>query len=113
MIHLRNLYSGDQSKLIFGNTRVELERQLSPIKPSSLISITLIKELQELKRNETSLHLGAGVTFARLKSQLNQWNNENPNSICQVLLDQIRYFASTQIRNVASLGGNIIAAAAK
>ncbi|CAF1547660.1 unnamed protein product, partial [Rotaria sordida] len=73
-----------------------------------LISITHIKELQELKRTKDFLYFGAGVTFTPLKSKLIQWNNDN--SICQALLDQMKHFASTQIRNVASLGGNIISA---
>jgi CO/xanthine dehydrogenase FAD-binding subunit len=49
------------------------------------------------------------VTFTRLKSKLIQWNN-NDGGICQALLDQLKHFASTQIRNVASLGGHIISA---
>ncbi|CAF1261858.1 unnamed protein product [Rotaria sordida] len=108
LIHLRHIYPGDQSKLIFGNTRVEFERKFNHMKYPRLISITHIKELQELKRTKDFLYFGAGVTFTRLKSKLIQWNNDN--SICQALLDQMKHFASTQIRNVASLGGNIISA---
>ncbi|CAF1550153.1 unnamed protein product, partial [Rotaria sordida] len=109
LIHLRHTYPGNQSKLVFGNTRVEFERKYNKINNFRLISITHIKELRELKRTKNSLYIGAGVTFTRLKSQLIQWNNDD--SFCQALLDQMKYFASTQIRNVASVGGNIITAA--
>ncbi|CAF1272832.1 unnamed protein product [Rotaria sordida] len=109
LIHLRHTYPGNQSKLVFGNTRVEFERKYNKINNFRLISITHIKELQELKRTKNSLYIGAGVTFTRLKSQLIQWNNDD--SFCQALLDQMKHFASTQIRNVASIGGNIITAA--
>ncbi|CAF2520096.1 unnamed protein product [Rotaria sp. Silwood2] len=109
LIHLRHIYPGNQSKLIFGNTRVEFERKYSKMNYSRLISITHIKELQELKQTKNSLYIGAGVTFARLKSKLIEWNN-NDNSFCEALLDQMKHFASTQIRNVASIGGNIISA---
>ncbi|CAF1457701.1 unnamed protein product, partial [Rotaria sordida] len=108
LIQLRHSYPGNQSKLIFGNTRVELERKYNQMNCSRLISITHIRELQELKRTDDSLYIGAGVTFARLKSKLVQWKNED--KFCQALLDQMKHFASTQIRNVASIGGNIISA---
>ncbi len=108
LLHLRHTYPGDQSKLVFGNTTVQIERKFQQINSSRLISITHIKELQQMKRTKDSLYFGAGVTFAHLKSQLIQWNDDS--AFCQALLDQLKHFASTQIRNVASLGGNIIAA---
>ncbi|CAF5063769.1 unnamed protein product, partial [Rotaria sp. Silwood1] len=108
LIQLRHSYPGNQSKLIFGNTRVEFERKYNQMNYSRLISITHIRELQELKRTDDSLYIGAGVTFVRLKSKLTQWNNKD--KFCQALLDQMKHFASTQIRNVASIGGNIISA---
>lgn len=108
LLNLRHTYPGDQSKLIFGNTTVQIERKFQQIYFSRLISITHIKELQEIKRTNDSLYFGAGVTFTRLKSKLTEWSNDN--RFCQALLDQLKHFASTQIRNVASLGGNIIAA---
>ncbi|CAF2744826.1 unnamed protein product [Rotaria sp. Silwood2] len=109
LLHLRHTYRGDQSKLIFGNTTVQMERKFQKINYPRLIAITHIKELQEIKRTNDSIYLGAGVTFTRLKSKLIEWKDNN-DSFCQALLDQLKHFASTQIRNVASLGGNIIAA---
>ncbi|CAF3099719.1 unnamed protein product [Rotaria sp. Silwood2] len=109
LILLRHTYPGHQSTLVFGNTRVEFERRYNKMNNSRLISITYIKELQELKRTKDSLYIGAGVTFSHLKSKLMQWKDED--SFCQALLDQMKHFASTQIRNVASIGGNIITAA--
>ncbi len=53
--------------------------------------------------------LGAGVTLTRLQAKLTEWNDQKlDGGICQALIDQLKYFASTQIRNVASLGGNIV-----
>jgi CO/xanthine dehydrogenase FAD-binding subunit len=38
-----------------------------------------------------------------------EWNDKKlDGGICQSIIDQLKYFASTQIRNVASLGGNIV-----
>jgi CO/xanthine dehydrogenase FAD-binding subunit len=113
LIFLRHTYPGDESKLVFGNTRVEIERKSFQMKYRRLICITHIKKLQELKRTNNSFYLGAGVTFTQLKSKLIQWNNDKQNNdggICQALLDQLKHFGSTQIRNVASIGGNLIGA---
>ncbi|CAF1173308.1 unnamed protein product [Rotaria sordida] len=110
LLHLRHTYPGDQSKLIFGNTTVQIERKFQQMNYPRLIAITHIKELQEIKRTKDSIYLGAGVTFTRLKAKLIELNDNDNNGFCQALLDQLKHFASTQIRNVASLGGNIIAA---
>lgn len=112
LLELRRNYPGDASKLVVGNTRVQWERYLNPTKFSRLIALSNIEELQQMKQTADSLYLGAGVTFARLKSKLIEWVGEkiNDGGFSEALLNQLRYFASTQIRNVASIGGNIIAA---
>ncbi|UJR19997.1 hypothetical protein I4U23_023131 [Adineta vaga] len=107
LLYLRHTYPGDQSKLIFGNTRVQLERKFEQRIYPRLITVTHIKQLQEIKQTNDAIYFGAGVTFTRFKNKLMEWKD---NSICQALLDQLKHFASTQIRNVASLGGHIIAA---
>ncbi len=112
LLRLRQMYPGDASKLLFGNTRVQIERKFKQRKYPRLIAVTHIDELQQLKRTEHSLILGAGVTFTRLQSKLTEWNDNknNDGGVCQALLDQLKFVASTQIRNVASLGGNIVTA---
>ncbi|CAF1016904.1 unnamed protein product [Adineta steineri] len=109
LLNLRHTYPGNQSKLIFGNTTVQIERKYRNIHSSRLISITHIKELQEIKRTQDSIYFGAGITFTHLKSKLIEWIDDNDH-FSKALLHQLKHFASTQIRNVASLGGNIIAA---
>lgn len=112
LLHLRRTYPGDASILVFGGTRIQIERKFNHRKYSRLISATHIKELQKLERTGDSLILGAGVTFTRLQAKLIEWNNEAiiDGGLCRALLDQLKHFASSQIRNVASLGGNIVSA---
>jgi xanthine dehydrogenase/oxidase len=112
LLHLRRTFPGDASKLVFGNTRVQIEKKFQHQNYARLISVTHIKELQQLERTADSLILGAGVTFTCLKAKLIEWNQEknNDGGFCQALLDQLKRFASTQIRNVASIGGNIVVA---
>ena len=112
LLHLRHIYPGTASKLVFGNTEVQIETKFKRIQYPRLISITHVPELKTLKRTETSLIIGAGVTLSCLQSTLVEWNKNSKESddggICQAMIDQLKYFASTQIRNVDSFGGNII-----
>ena len=112
LLHLRQRYPGDAGKLVFGNTRVHIETSFQQRNYPCLISLTHIKELQQTTRTDDSLVLGAGVTFSRLKAKLTEWikDPKDDSAFCQALLQQLKRFASTQIRNVASLGGNIVAA---
>ena len=109
LLHLRSIYPGKESKLVFGNTEVQIETKFKRQKYSRLISLTHIEELRQFKRTSTSLILGAGVTLTCLLAKLTEWNDQKlDGGICQALIDQLKYFASRQIRNVASLGGNIV-----
>ena len=111
LLQLRYTYPGDASKLVFGNTRVQTDTQFKQNKYPRVIAITHIIELQQINRTSTSLVFGAGLTLTRLKEKLIEWKDENKNNdggIYQALIDQLEYLASTQIRNVASLGGNIV-----
>ena len=109
LLRLRCAYPGAASKLVFGNTEVQIETKFKRIQYPRFISVTHIEELQQLKRTSTSLLCGAGVTLTRLQAKLTEWNDQKlDGGICQGLIDQLKYFASTQIRNVASLGGNIV-----
>ncbi|CAF2816169.1 unnamed protein product [Rotaria sp. Silwood2] len=109
LLHLRSTYPGSASKLVFGNTEVQIETKFKRLKYPRFISVTHIEEFQQLTRTQTSLILGAGVTLTRLQAKLTEWNDEKVDGgICQSIIDQLKYFASTQIRNVACLGGNIV-----
>lgn len=109
LLALRSTYPGAASKLVFGNTEVQIETKFKRLRYPRLISVSFIEELKQMKRTETSLILGAGVTLTNLQAKLVEWNNQKlDGGICQALIDQLKYFASTQIRNVASLGGNIV-----
>ena len=109
LLRLRCEYPGGASKIIFGNTEVQIETKFKRLKYPRFISATHIEELQQVKKTSTSFILGAGVTLTRLQAKLTEWNDPRVDGgLSQALLDQLKYFASTQIRNVASLGGNIV-----
>ena len=109
LLRLRHIYSGSASKLVSGNTEVQIETKFKRIEYPRLIAITHVPELKLLTRTATSFIIGAGITLSCLQSTLHEWNNDiDDGGICQAIIDQLKYFASKQIRNVASLGGNII-----
>ena len=112
LLYLRQIYPGNQSKLVFGNTRVQMEKSYKKQYFPRLIAVTHIEELQQLKRTATTLTFGTGITFTRLQAKLLEWQNDNnaDNKVIQALLHQMTYFASTHARSVASLGGNIVSA---
>ncbi len=62
---------------------------------------------------EEGLHIGAGVTLTQLMELLRVQAAAQPahrTSALKALAEQLRWFAGLQIRNVATLGGNIITA---
>lgn len=65
----------------------------------SYIALDRIDELQQIERQGTQLRIGAGVTLARMESEL---IDELP-----VLGQVIPWFAAKQVRQRATLGGNI------
>ena len=109
LLRLRAAYPGAASKLVFGNTEVQIETKFKRLRYPRLISVSFVDELKQMKRTETSLILGSGVTLTNLQAKLVEWSDQQlDGGICQALIHQLKYFASTQIRNVASLGGNIV-----
>lgn len=99
------------AKIVSGNTMVQLERKFKNKNYSILIGVSHIQELNTVERSENGMIIGAGITIARLKEYLELWLKTLPTyqiSTCHALLDQLNIFGSQQIRNVATIGGNII-----
>lgn len=70
-----------------------------------LVDISRLPELKIIEQDGTQIHLGAGVTFAEaIRSEL-------LNQTAPLLVDACRSVGSPQIRNLGTLGGNVINAA--
>lgn len=64
-----------------------------------------------LQATEDGLWVGSSVTLSDLMDQLRSLGKTQPayaTSACTALLNQLKYFAGNQIRNTASVGGNIV-----
>jgi CO/xanthine dehydrogenase Mo-binding subunit/CO/xanthine dehydrogenase FAD-binding subunit len=86
---------------IGGGTDVQLLRQQGLSSSSRLVVVGSVAELRRIEmEDDGSLHIGAGVTLARLAAEL---GNDFP-----VLNEVVQTIASPQIRSVASVGGNLL-----
>lgn len=90
------------ARLIAGATELGLEITKKFKKLQTLISVEAVSELKEIKRTETEWHIGAAATLTQIEEKLAQ---EFP-----ALGDMLRVFGSRQIRNRATMGGNIVTA---
>ncbi|KAL2507325.1 Xanthine dehydrogenase 1 [Forsythia ovata] len=101
------------AKLVVGNTEVGIETRLKSYHYPVLISVAHVPELNQLIINDEGLEIGAAVKLSELVKVLKTVLDQRPpfeTSSCGAILQQIKWFAGTQIRNVASVGGNICTA---
>jgi len=90
------------AKLIAGATELGLEITKRYKKFSTLISTEAVAELTEIKATAAEWRIGGAVTLTVIKDKLGA---EFP-----MLSDMLRVFGSRQIRNRATMGGNIVTA---
>ncbi|MFM2294299.1 MAG: hypothetical protein RLZZ350_712, partial [Verrucomicrobiota bacterium] len=96
------LQNHSDARLIAGATELGLDITKRYKKFSTLISTEAVAELKEIKSTETEWQIGAAVTLTEIEDQLGK---EFP-----MLGDMLRVFGSRQIRNRATMGGNIVTA---
>jgi xanthine dehydrogenase small subunit len=85
------------ARVIAGGTDMALEITTAFKKFENLISLEGIPELLEIREVDGFLQIGAGVTLSRLETELH----------VPLLNELWIWFASRQIRNRATLGGNL------
>ncbi|XP_051208920.1 xanthine dehydrogenase [Lolium perenne] len=111
LLHLKSCYP--DAKLIIGNSEVGVETKFKNAQYKVMISVTHVPELNTLRVEEDGLQIGSAVRLAQLQKFLKRVVAErgsHETSSCQAILGQLKWFAGTQIRNVASVGGNICTA---
>lgn len=63
------------------------------------IALDRIAELQQLRSDDDGIHIGAGVSLRRLERELA--------GQCEALTQMLQWFAARQVRQRATLGGNL------
>ncbi|MGP8022003.1 MAG: xanthine dehydrogenase molybdopterin binding subunit [Limisphaerales bacterium] len=99
---LQLLKTNPDARLIAGATELGLDITKRFIKFPTLISAEAVPELKTIKSTETEWHIGAAVTLTEIYDKLAR---EFP-----ALGDMLRVFGSRQIRNRATMGGNLVTA---
>ncbi|KAL0419584.1 UNVERIFIED_CONTAM: Xanthine dehydrogenase 1 [Sesamum radiatum] len=101
------------AKLVVGNSEVGIETRLKSFHYPVLIHVAHVPELNQLIIKDEGLEIGAAVKLSELVKVLKVvLDQRSPfeTSSCRSILEQLKWFAGMQIRNVASVGGNICTA---
>lgn len=93
------------AKLIAGGTDLAIALNERQVSPEALIDLSGIVEMRRIWEEGKTLHIGACATFSDL--QFSQMVNKFCPSLCEAALTM----GSTQIRNLATIGGNVANAA--
>ncbi|KAF4083783.1 hypothetical protein AMELA_G00121330 [Ameiurus melas] len=111
LLELKALYP--TAKLVVGNTEIGIEMKFKNFLYPVILAPTYIQELNSIQYTETGIEFGASVTLTLLKEVLSGMVEKLPSyktEVFQAILEQLRWFAGQQIRNVAAIGGNIMTA---
>lgn len=99
------------AKIVVGNTEVGIEIKFKHFLYPIIIMPNLIPELNKIIDTDSSLIIGAAVTFREIENVLIKVIDVLPQYKTRALITinkMLHYFAGRQIRNVASIGGNIM-----
>lgn len=93
---------GGKAKIIAGGTDLVIGLRNGGQKPEILIDITRIKELRTIEEKNGTLSIGAAVTHSEVAS------SSLVKKYGKVLSDAASEIGSPQIRNLGTIGGNIV-----
>ncbi|XP_040295315.1 aldehyde oxidase-like isoform X2 [Bufo bufo] len=109
LLHLKVLHP--KAPLVVGNTAVGPEMKFRGVFHPVIIFPARIEELHLVTESDTGITFGAACSLTVLKDTLNNVVSRLPEEktkLYRTLLQQLSTLAGAQIRNTASLGGNII-----
>uniref|UniRef100_A0A665VNZ2 FAD-binding PCMH-type domain-containing protein n=1 Tax=Echeneis naucrates TaxID=173247 RepID=A0A665VNZ2_ECHNA len=102
-----------KAPLVMGNTNIGPDIKFKGVLHPLVISPTRVMELFQVTCTPEGLWLGAGCSLSEVQSLLEKLIPQYPEEkteLLRALAQQLRNLGSQQIRNVASLGGNIMSA---
>jgi CO/xanthine dehydrogenase FAD-binding subunit len=97
---------GVRSRALAGGTDLLVQVREGPVDFDRVVDITRVPELKVVQVGDDTVTLGAGVTFSEILAHA---------ALCErvpLLAQACRHIAGVQIRNRATLGGNVVNAAA-
>lgn len=99
------------AKVVVGNTEVGVETKFKKFDYKFLVHPVQVKELTKLTVTDKGITVGSAVTLMELQNNLQHQIDKQPEHETRVyreIVTMIHWFAGKQIRNVASVGGNIM-----
>ncbi|XP_036401086.1 aldehyde oxidase 6 [Megalops cyprinoides] len=99
--------------LVMGNTNIGPDIKFKGILHPVIISPIRVRELSEVTQTSRGVCIGAGCSLSAVKVLLEELVQQLPleeTEVFRALLQQLGNLGGQQIRNVASLGGNIVSA---
>ncbi|KAL5008240.1 hypothetical protein ScPMuIL_013821 [Solemya velum] len=113
LLLLKTVYP--DARLVVGNTEVGIEMQQKNMHYPVLVCTTNVPNLQRIEQMEhgIGIKVGANVTIARLEHFLKntvEKFSDHSTRVFTALIEMLRWFAGSQIRNMASVGGNVMTA---
>uniref|UniRef100_A0A8D0DGT1 Xanthine dehydrogenase/oxidase n=1 Tax=Sander lucioperca TaxID=283035 RepID=A0A8D0DGT1_SANLU len=110
---LRLKWKHPDARVVVGNTEVGIEVKFKNMVYPVILAPAFIPELNAVTHTEDGVVFGAACTLSHMGAVLRQEVETRPPHQTQVflaVLEQLRWFAGLQIRNVAAVGGNIMTA---
>ena len=103
--------SHPEAKLVVGNTELGIEMKFKKQSYPVMIQPNKVHALQHIKITDEGLVIGSSVTLSTLKVTLESLISSRPKYTTRIfhqIIEMLRWFAGEQIRNVGSVGGNIM-----
>ncbi|KAM7375600.1 hypothetical protein PAMA_014620 [Pampus argenteus] len=110
---LRLKWKHPDARVVVGNTEVGIEVKFKNMLYPVILAPAFIPELNTVTHTEDGVVFGAACTLSHMGAVLRQVVATLPPHQTEVflaVLEQLRWFAGQQIRNVAAVGGNIMTA---
>lgn len=92
---------GEETKVLAGGTDIMIDLRSGDIKSRSLLDVSRLDELRKIELKDSELHIGAAVTISEI------YESDTIARFAPALVKAAEKFASKQVRNVATIGGNV------
>ena len=111
LLLLRQAYPA--ARIVVGNTEVGIESRYKGRATDSFLCPTAVAELTACADGDDGMTLGAAASLADVEKLCGGAAAARPGrrgEVARAVMAMLRWFASTQIRNAACLGGNLVTA---
>ncbi|KAJ3111857.1 hypothetical protein HDU96_005283 [Phlyctochytrium bullatum] len=101
------------AKVVNGNTEVGIETRFKNSKYKVIVTPSDIMDLKRIDVSDKGITIGAAVTIARMQEKLEDLVKTLPahkTRGLKAILENCKWFAGAQVRNVSAIAGNIVTA---